>query len=131
MIIYCFDCGTPVKVSDDTIKVICSDCVSEMVDPPVMAKKKSGMPRGWKFMNTFVDSDLNVYKKGILVPDLKGTMDQTIIEVKPRLTKAQKAQEQSAMLSTIFKMKKELHKDLKKGERKKLEVSIRKLERKL
>jgi hypothetical protein len=48
-------------------------------------KPKTGRPAGWHFMNEFVDKDGNVFHKGKEQPELKGTLEPTI--VKPRKKK--------------------------------------------
>ena len=45
----------------------------------------TGRPAGWHFMNEFVDKDGNVFHKGKEQPELKGTLEPTI--VKPRKKK--------------------------------------------
>lgn len=53
----------------------------------------TGRPAGWHFMNEFVDKDGNVFHKGKEQPDLKGTLEPTIVKPrkkKKRLTADQK-----------------------------------------
>ena len=45
----------------------------------------TGRPAGWHFMNEYVDKDGNVFHKGKEQPNLKGTLEPTI--VKPRKKK--------------------------------------------
>ena len=56
--------------------------------PAPEEKKPTGYPRGWKFMNEFVDKDGNVYHKGELQTELFGTLPPT--EIKKSVTKRKK-----------------------------------------
>ena len=81
-----------VKVDEDAVAVTCSNCVQRkcLATMPIdkffkSIKPKTGRPAGWHFMNEFVDKDGNVFHKGKEQPDLKGTLEPTI--VKPRKKK--------------------------------------------
>ena len=81
-----------VKVDEDAVAVTCSNCVQRkcLATMPMdkffkSVKPKTGRPAGWHFMNEFVDKDGNVFHKGKEQPDLKGTLEPTI--VKPRKKK--------------------------------------------
>ena len=90
----CKKCGHDTKVSWDTDAVTCWKCCAHMADPPQIGQqKRSGNPRGWKFMKVFVDKEGIVYHRGEEQKELKGTLPPTKIEVnkKPKLTKIEKA----------------------------------------
>lgn len=72
-------CYEEVLVDENTKSVLCWKCTAMMLPPPE-EKKISGYPRGWKFMNEFVDKDGNVYHKGELQPELFGTLSPTEIK---------------------------------------------------
>ena len=79
--------GEPVaNVSTEAKSVIGSRAVLGMVGLPKEKPKRvsSGRPAGWHFMNEFVDKDGNVYHKGKLQPDLKGTLPPTKIVPKKK-----------------------------------------------
>lgn len=72
-------CYEEVLVDDNAKSVLCWKCTASMLPAPE-EKKPSGYPRGWKFMNEFVDKDGNVYHKGELQPDLFGKLPPTEIK---------------------------------------------------
>ncbi len=79
--------GEPVaNVSTEAKSVIGSRAVLGMVGLPKEKPRRvsSGRPAGWHFMNEFVDKDGNVYHKGKLQPDLKGTLPPTKIVPKKK-----------------------------------------------
>ena len=79
--------GEPVaNVSTETKSVIGSRAVLGMVGLPKEkpTRVSSGRPAGWHFMNEFVDKDGNVFHKGKLQPDLKGTLPPTKIVPKKK-----------------------------------------------
>ncbi len=77
--------GDPVRnVSVEATSVIGSRALMARVDKmfPEQDKPKrvkTGRPSGWHFMNEFVDKDGNVFHKGVEQPDLKGTLEPTIV----------------------------------------------------
>ena len=83
----CKKCYEYQKVDTDTVAVTCSRCVAIIMIAkfpdtlPKAAKKSSGRPAGWHWMNEFVDKDGNVFHKGKEQPELKGTLPPT--KVKP------------------------------------------------
>ena len=85
---YCYDYK---KVEPEVGAITCGTCAVkiDLIKFPHTAIKKqkvsSGRPAGWHFMNEFVDKDGNVFHKGKEQPDLKGTLEPTI--VKPRKKK--------------------------------------------
>ena len=79
--------GEPVaNVSTEAKSVIGSRAVMGMVGLPKEkpTRVSTGRPAGWHFMNEFVDKDGNVYHKGKLQPDLKGTLPPTKIVPKKK-----------------------------------------------
>ena len=79
--------GEPVaNVSTEAKSVIGSRAVMGMVGIPKEkpTRVSTGRPAGWHFMNEFVDKDGNVYHKGKLQPDLKGTLPPTKIVPKKK-----------------------------------------------
>lgn len=80
-------CYEQVLVDENTKSVLCWKCTAMMLPPPE-EKKVSGYPRGWKFMNEFVDKDGNVYHKGELQTELFGTLPPT--EIKEGITPRKK-----------------------------------------
>ena len=97
-------CGETVRVTEETESVICALCACKMVGPTDNMlkraargeRKKSGRPRGWHLKPVFVDKEGNVFHKGIEQPSLKGTLPETIMETKPKLTKFERMQRREA-----------------------------------
>jgi hypothetical protein len=81
-------CNNIVVVPEDTKSVLCWKClVVKMGNPsPIKEAHKSGYPRGWQFMNIFVDKEGNVYEKGVLNVELKGKYEPTEIKEKKKET---------------------------------------------
>ena len=82
--------GEPVaNVSTEAKSVIGSRAVMGMVGLPKEkpTRVSTGRPAGWHFMNEFVDKDGNVYHKGKLQPDLKGTLPPTKVSAPKKKTK--------------------------------------------
>lgn len=81
-IIPCSSCGRLVHdVSENAISVLCPICTTLLV--PIEEKIKpaeSGFPRGWKFFSQFVHADGRVFKRGVEIPELKGTLPPTNLE---------------------------------------------------
>ena len=106
---YCYDYQ---KVEEKIVSTTCGSCVVkvDLIKFPNSAIKKqkvsSGRPAGWHFMNEFVDKDGNVFHKGKEQPDLKGTLEPTI--VKPRKKKKKLTADQK-----LFKKVREHKKRLK------------------
>ena len=108
--------GEPVaNVSTEAKSVIGSRAVLGMVGLPKEKPRRvsSGRPAGWHFMNEFVDKDGNVYHKGKLQPDLRGTLPPTKIVPKKktkRRTKeeiliAREADKKAALKKAVQKQK--------------------------
>lgn len=72
-------CHELVEVDDSASAVLCWKCLALLMPPPE-EKKVTGYPRGWKFMNEFVDKEGNVYHKGELQQHLFGTLPPSEIK---------------------------------------------------
>ena len=121
----CKICGQFTLVSEEATSVVCSTCVQEMTpyEPP-KSKLKSDKPRGWQWMNEYVHTDGTVYHKGVEKPDLKGTLEPTVIEPVQRLNKKQKERVKLQAAATVHRLKKEIGKATSKRERKKIQAEI-------
>jgi len=98
------------KVAEDAIEGTCYVCVIKATDIPKERKAKSSNKlRGWKFMNVFVDEEGNVYHKGKIQLELKGTLPQTEAkEIKKQLNKKEKEKVKRQAGAVIEDLKKEL-----------------------
>ena len=123
-----FMCGS------DAVSVICSNCVQKMTAPPVSMVKKTGppKPKGWKFMKVFVDSEKNVFFKGIEQEELKDTLEPTTIvpkERKKKLTPREKEKieiQKNELFAEIVLLKKTLFTpSIPSKERKRTEKEIK------
>lgn len=130
-------CNEWVRVGDNAVAAVCYKCVQMLLDPPMLKKapvEKSDKPKGWKFMKEFVDKDGTVYFKGIEQPELKGTMDVTVIEPKQTKTKITR-QEKSRMIEElgveIKRLKNQLLVETRKGKKAELTRSLTKANRQL
>ena len=137
-VLECKDCGTFVKTaSDDAVSVVCWECVIEAqreYDQPLVKKKlvaAQGYPKGWRFMKEFVHANGTVYHRGVEQPDLKGTLEPTTIIVKPKKSKAQKAQEKADAMKRYAELKKTLKKETRKGAIKKIESELKRLQKQI
>ena len=85
-----------IEVGEEVVAVTCSRCVmiidiTKFPDTiPQTAKKSTGRPPGWHFMNEYVDKDGNVYHKGKEMPELKGTLPPTKIKPPKKRKKVDK-----------------------------------------
>ena len=68
--------GRNKTVIDEKIEDDIDDTLEKIEDSSFKEIKR---PRGWQFRAIFVDSERNVYNKGVLQPELKGTLQPTII----------------------------------------------------
>ena len=124
------------KVGLNVTAVLCSKCVNRVVEPPTFTPryKPTGRPKGWQWMNEYVDDNGNVYHKGKEQPKLKGTIKPTKIEIKKsikRLTKREREANKRSLMAELYDLKKKLKKATLKKDKKSIEVHIRKLSRKL
>lgn len=129
----CKLCGALVhNVGSKAGAVVCWQCVAEQTEPPPAYVKKSiGYPRGWRFKAVFVHQDGTVYHRGVEQSDLKGTLPPTPIETKEKKSKVEKQREREEVLAAIGKLKKQLKLETRKGQSKKLQTQIKKLQKKL
>jgi hypothetical protein len=62
-----------------------------LVDKAQAAEKiDTGFPRGWRFYKQFVHKDGRVFERGVENKNLKDTIESTVIEVKPKLSRYEK-----------------------------------------
>lgn len=89
------NCGEEVEIDSEMESGICWRCTQKMSPPEKRLIKKDKTngdenkirrPRGWKLYKEFVDSEGNVFHKGIEQPKLKGTKKPT--EIKPTKKKS-------------------------------------------
>jgi hypothetical protein len=93
-------CNSWAVVSNECVSVLCTICIQQIVEPPVIrgtGAAKSDKPKGWKFMKVFVTQDGTVYHKGEEQPALKGTIPATVIEPKEPKKKMTKEEKQDAI----------------------------------
>lgn len=129
-------CGEWNKVGDTVTAVLCYKCVNKVTEPPKFTPryKPTGRPKGWQWMNEYVDKEGNVYRKGKEHPELKGTLPATIIETKKpkkRLTKREREAEKRTLMAELYDLKKKYKKVTSKKDKKSIESQIKKLSRKL
>ena len=82
-------------------------------------------------MKEFVHANGTVYHKGVVQPELKDTLQPTLIVVKPKKNKIQKQQERQQVLTEYAELKKSLKKETRKTVIKKIEVKLKKLQKQL
>lgn len=134
--VICSKCGViPMKIDGDCVSGVCWLCATKMVEPPTFVTyKKSDKPRGWHLRKVFVDKKGNVYHKGIEQKELKGTLKPTKLEKKnkkKRITKRQKIRESDEASAKIFDLKKKLKNEKRKTYKRKIELDIKKLQKKV
>ena len=82
--------GEPVaNVSTEAKSVIGSSALmgrmfKQFPETSTPKRQPTGRPAGWHFMNEFVDSDGNVFHKGVEQPKLKGTLAPTKVTPKKK-----------------------------------------------
>jgi hypothetical protein len=82
-------------------------------------------------MKVFVHQDGTVYHGGVEQPTLKGTLESTEIKVVSKKDRLEKKREKEDALVQIGTLKKKLKSETKKGEIKKLQSQIKRLQKKL
>ena len=91
--------GEPVKnVSTEATSVIGSRAFIARMEKMFPSENKpkrvkTGRPSGWHFMNEFVDKDGTVFHRGVEQPDLKGTLEPTIV-IRTKVKTKRRTQEQ-------------------------------------
>ena len=109
-------CYNEVSVGADAVSVKCSKCMQRSIPFPKEDKPKvtgPKKPRGWHWMEEFVDVDGNVFHKGEEQPKLKGTLKPTKIEKKERKSKFQRNKENVEKEAKLAKK----HQKIKRGRR--------------
>lgn len=120
----CSKCNKVEVMVDDMVEsVICHMCAVHY-GPPIVEKKEvqheEGFPRGWHLYKQFVHADGRVFEHGQEKPELKGTLQPTVIEKKPKLSKYQKEQKKLQKEKKLAEKYKRKQEKLEKLERKKL-----------
>ena len=64
---------------DGLSKTVIDEVKTESKYEYIVSKNEVKKPRGWHFRDVFVDVEGNVYHKGVEQPDLKGTLESTIM----------------------------------------------------
>ncbi len=129
-------CGEWNKVGEKVTAVLCHKCVNRVTEPPKFAPryKPTGRPKGWQWMNEYVDGDGTVYHKGKEQSELKGTLPATVIETKKpkkRLTKREREAQKRSLMAELYDLKKKYKKVTLKKDKKSIESQIKKISRKL
>ena len=86
--------------------------------PELFGKHSTGRPRGWKWMQVYVDKDGTVFYKGEEQPDLKGTLKPTKVKKKKpkkKKTLLQKGEEDLIKMLKLAKKHKKIQKIKRKG----------------
>jgi len=128
-------CGEWTEVSLHTTATLCNKCVNKVTEPPTITPryKPTGRPKGWQWMNEFVDTEGVVYHKGVEQASLKGTLPVTLIKVqkKKRLTKKDRESRKRTLMAELYDLKKQAKKVTLKKDIKSVESQIKALNRKL
>jgi len=129
-------CNEWSEVGQKTTAVLCWKCTMSLCAPPDIGSgyKSSGKPRGWQFMKEFVDEHGNVYHKGVIQPQLKGTLPTTTIDTntdKKKLSKKEKEELKEQILLQISVLRGQVKKATLKKEINIGTKELRKLERQL
>lgn len=82
-------------------------------------------------MKEFVHQDGTVYHRGVEQPSLKNTLEPTEIKVVSKKDRLEKKKEKEDALVQIGTLKKKLKSETKKGQIKKLQSQIKRLQKKL
>jgi hypothetical protein len=117
----CKECGDFSVCGEDTTAVTCNICCQAACDPPVLKQPKSeriAKPKGWHFMSEYIDTEGNVYHKGVEQPNLKGTLKTTVIEKKVRVSKKDKQKYKMEAAQHVGRLKKVLAKTRWKKDKK-------------
>lgn len=115
-------CNNVMPVSETTEKVVCWACVIRLMGNPTVkteVQKNTGFPRGWKFMNEYIDKDGNVYHKGEIQPKLKGTKSPTKIKKEKKVKK-----ESSIDFDKIKDLKSKIKNEKDPKKKRKLEIKL-------
>jgi ribosomal protein S27E len=124
----CKKCGTYSVTGEEATAVTCSTCVMAMVEPPVIINRRSAddmKPRGWHFMKEYIDKQGNVFHRGVEQPGLKGTLKETVIQVKTKIGKKDKEKYKWLAAGKIGVLKKKLKKQRWKKDKLAVEREIK------
>jgi len=106
----CYQCNiSSVSVSEGAVRAKCWRCLQMSVEPPASLvkqdKNKNKIPRirGWQFMAEYVDSEGNVFHKGIERPELKDTLSPTLKPERKRKTFQEKHEEEHTQQQRLIK----------------------------
>lgn len=122
--VICYICDiTPMTISADAVRGICWRCTQARCGPPeALLKKKPKVKRqrGWHFLAEYVDSEGNVYHKGVEQKELKGTLPPTPEPEPKKKTFKDKKKEEELELDKLLKHHKRKQEALKVNKEKKL-----------
>ena len=120
--------------SDNVVSYLCWKCLNAEIitskdiqnEPSYSTKENDLTPKakGWHFMSEYVDQEGNVYFKGKVQPELKGTRPVTIIDEEKKAE--QKLQSKITELGELIREKDDLFAKIigfyyaKKGDKKKI-----------
>jgi DNA-binding ferritin-like protein (Dps family) len=115
-------CNKFVPVGNDIVQVLCNTCVQRVAFTPIerQAVVKSDRPRGWQLWKEYVDSDGNVFFKGIEQPFLKGSLPPTEIKEKTlkdpikKLSRKEKEEMKADLGKDVAKLKSSLMQETRK-----------------
>lgn len=133
-------CNTWVRVGNkDVYSVVCGSCVAQSMPMPEQVTRdisqNKGYPRGWALRKVFVDSDGNVFHKGVEQPKLKGTLEPTAIKkvgiVEKRKKKRDKEAQRQEYMQRVVDLKYALRHEDGTKERLKIEKELSNIEKKM
>jgi hypothetical protein len=127
-------CNRWEEVGKDTVAVLCNMCTQLTIPAPEPRRGhvSKGRPRGWQFMQEFVDADGNVFHKGIEQPTLKGTLQPTEAKEPPKkLSRKEKEELKDKILQQIAFTRGEVKKAKFKKDIKSGNTKLRRLQRDL
>ena len=102
-------------VSEDAVSITCGTCNAIKIPWPKTATQRvsTGRPAGWHWMKEFVDTDGNVFHKGVEQPKLKGSVKPTKVKPPKKRVKVSKDSKMFAK-AKAYKEKQKLKRDLNK-----------------
>jgi len=129
-------CDNWCQVGSTATAVLCYKCALHSTDPPEYHSgyKTKGYPRGWQFMKQFVYTDGTVYFKGVVQPDLKGTLPVSDFSdkiQKPKLTKREKEELSDQLFQQLAFVRGELSNSVLKKDINSNTSQLKKLERQI
>jgi hypothetical protein len=128
-------CNNWSEVGNRTTAVLCPACTNKLVDAPDIGNyyTPTGHPRGWQFMKVYVDTEGNVYHKGVVQPNLKGTLPITVIDNTPKkkLTNQEKQDLRDTLLTQMLVVRGEINKATLKKDVRTKQSELKRIERQL